>query len=148
MAAGRNHAWSASALLVVFLSTLFVGIPAAHAAFKASAQSGFPVSALTLQSPVPSITASCAGGGSNGNGKKRLNIAVTSAGSVPRANAYVLIVTDPSGSNYSVNPATSGYSNQSPAPGIWTYYVQAQYQVPGTTNVWKSKTATPLTVSC
>ncbi|GGH91131.1 hypothetical protein ACFFGR_19355 [Arthrobacter liuii] len=147
MGAGRNHAGGASALLVLLLSSLFVGVPAAHAAFTASGQSGFRVSALVLQPPVASITASCAGGGS-GKGKNRLNIAVSSVGSVPRANAYVLIVTDPSGTSYTVDPASSGYSNQSPALGTWKYYVQAQYRVPGTTNVWKSNTANPLTVVC
>lgn len=73
---------------------------------------------------------------------------MNSVGSVPRANAYVLIVTDPSGTSYTINPASAGYSNQSAAPGIWTYFVQAQYQVPGSTNVWKGMTASPLTLSC
>lgn len=146
MGAGKNNVRSASALLVLLLSCIFLAVPAANAAFTASARSGFSASTLVLQSPVASMTPSCTAIG--GSGKYRLNIAVNSVGSVPRANAYVLLVTDPSGTSYTVDPASSGYSNQSAGPGTWTYFVQAQYRVPGTTNIWKSKTAKPLTISC
>lgn len=145
MRARKNSMWSVSALPVLLLACIFFSIPAANAAFTSSARSSFPVSTLVLQSPVASITPTCTGGG---KGKYRLNITVTSVGSVPRANAYVLIVTDPSGTIYTVDPASSGYSNPSATPGTWTYFVQAQYRVSGTTNVWKSITASPSTVSC
>jgi hypothetical protein len=144
--AGRNRTRGASALLVLLLSLLVVGVPAAHAAFTASARSGFTASALVLVSPSASISPACTSIGSSG--KYRLNLTVSTVGSVPRANAYVLIATDPSGTSYAVNPASSGYSSQTASAGKWTYYVQAQYQVPGTTNVWKSAPANPSSITC
>lgn len=147
MAAGRNRRWSASALLVLLLSTLFVGVPAAHAAFSSRAQSGFSASTLVLATPAVTYTPQqpCAAPG--GSGKYRLNIGVSSVGSVDRATGYALIVTDPNGVTYS-RSVSAGFSSQSAIAGIWTYYVEAQYQVPGTSNVWKSKPTKPVPVPC
>ncbi|MEW1939969.1 hypothetical protein AB0299_02705 [Pseudarthrobacter sp. NPDC080037] len=133
-------------MLALLLSLLLVGVPAAHAAFTASTSSGFTAGALRLATPSSSTTASCSQIGSSG--KYRLSITVNSVGTVPRATAYVLVVTDPTGVIYTINPATNGYSSQTAGAGTWTYFVQAQYQVSGTTNVWKSRTASPASVTC
>lgn len=148
MGAGRNQARGASALLALLLSGLFISVPAAHAAFTASARSGFTVKTLVLATPSSSITKGCNTVG--GSGKVRPTITVNQYGTVPRANAYFLIVTDPTGQITAVDLSVSStYTSGQTSGGTWTYYVQAQYQVPGTnpTNVWKSKTTSSI-LSC
>lgn len=148
MGAGRNQARGASALLALLLSGLFISVPAAHAAFTASARSGFTVKTLVLATPSSLIAPACNPVG--GSGKVRPTITVNQYGTVPRANAYFLIVTDPTGQITAVDLSVSStYTSGQTSGGTWTYYVQAQYQVPGTTtNVWTSKTANPSSLSC
>lgn len=146
MRAGRRHAWGITALLVL-LSALFLGVPAAQAAFTARAQSGFMASTLVLASPAFTVAKDCNPVGSSG--KFRPTITVTQYGTVPRANAYALIVKDPSGTVSVVDLAVqTSYSSPQVYGGTWTYYVQAQYKVPGTTNVWTSRTAVPASITC
>jgi hypothetical protein len=134
-------------VLALITSCLLAGVPAAHAAFTASSRGAFSASALKMSSPSASTTASCSPIGNSG--KHRLDIAVQTYGSVARANAYALIVTDAAGNGIAVDLATStGFSDGAAAGGWWTYSVEAQYKVPGSTNVWISKTASPAYIFC
>lgn len=145
--AGRNRARRTSALLALLLSGLFIGVPAAHAAFTSSARSGFTASTLTLATPTSLISAPCSPIGSSG--KFRPTITVSQYGAVPRANAYFLVVTDPTGQVTTIDLSVSNtYSSGQSYGGTWTYYVQSRYQVPGSTNAWKSRAANPASVTC
>lgn len=146
MGAGRNHTRGASALLVL-LCCLFVGAPAAHAVFTARAGSGFTASTLTLANPTSLISTPCSAIGNSG--KFRPTITVSRYGTVPRANAYFLVVSDPTGQVTTIDlSVTNTYSSNQSYGGTWTYYVQAQYQVPGSTNAWKSRATNPGSVTC
>jgi len=146
MGAARIRARGAGALVILVLSCLLVGVPSAHAAFSATARSGFTASALVLAAPTASISPDCSPVGNSG--KFRPRITVTQYGPVPRANGYVLTVTDPNGQRTIVDLSVSStYSSDQIYGGQWTYAVQSQYRVPGTSNVWASRTD-PKTLSC
>ena len=105
-------------------------------------------SAHVLPAPAGNrVTTSCSPIGNSG--KHRLAISVTSHGTVPRATHYVLRVKDPSGTvQASLDlPLASPYQDNFASGGWWTYSIEAQYRVPGSTNVWTSN-APQVSVYC
>ncbi|KIC61153.1 hypothetical protein, partial [Pseudarthrobacter phenanthrenivorans] len=75
-------------------------------------------------------------------------ITVVSHGTVAKANGYALTVTDPAKVKSTVNLTLGNVFTANSTPGsIWTYSVDAQYRVPGSTNVWNSSPK-PVTVTC
>lgn len=121
------------------LACLMAGAPAAHAVFTSRASSAMTASAHVLAAPAGNqVTTSCSPIGNSG--KHRLAITVTSHGTVPRATNYVLRVKDPSGATRaSIDLTPGGYFQDGAAGGgWWTYSIEAQYRVPGTTNAWTS----------
>lgn len=149
MGTGRGRGWTAGAGLVL-LAFLVAAGPAAHAVFTSVVRAtGFTVSTHSLAAPVGNVVvATCTPVGNSG--KHRLDIVVTSHGNVPKANAYVLVATDPSGQESSpVTLAPGGrYSSSSAAGGKWTYSVEARFNVPGSTNFWRSSTPSPYSIYC
>ncbi|NSX37179.1 hypothetical protein HTS88_12295 [Pseudarthrobacter oxydans] len=130
------------------LACLLIGAPAAHAVFTTSSTSAMTASALVLAAPAGN-TASTSCSPIGNSGKHRLSISVTSHGTVPRATNYVLRVKDPAGTTQAIVDLTPGgyFQAGAAAGGWWTYSIEAQYQVPGSTNVWTS-TAPQLSVYC
>lgn len=131
---------------------LLVGAPAAHAAFNTTVTATMKTSAHTMAVPVGNtVAASCEPIG--GSGKYRLWISVSGHGTVARANNYVLRMVSPSGTvtDTDLKSGSAAYNSGSSSgaePGTWTYSIEAQYQVPGSTNVWTSTTAVPSTINC
>lgn len=148
MRTGTRRTWTLSSVLLIVLSCVVFSGPAAHAVFTSSTAGAFTASAYALTSPAGNvINATCTPIGNSG--KHRLAITVVSRGSVPKANAYVLIATGPTGQRYTVDLATSsGLSLDSATGGRWTYSVESQYRVPGTTNAWTSAAVNPASINC
>ncbi|WP_442544819.1 hypothetical protein ACSBOX_03480 [Arthrobacter sp. KN11-1C] len=130
-ASGRVAAVLAAAAILVFAPGI------AQAAFNSTASAALPVSSASLASTA-TVTASCQG--------STLTISVTSwAISDPRFTGVFAVSSG--GSN-----VFTGTSKQSggatytaritPHTGTWTWNVQNQYPVPGTSNTW---TGTPTT---
>ncbi|WP_461186763.1 hypothetical protein [Arthrobacter sp. Z4-13] len=138
-------------LIGALLACLLVGGPAAHATFTAAATTAMKASTLALAAPTGnSISANCSPIGQSG--KSRLSITVNSHGTVPRATNYVLKLVDPSGAIQTIDLiAGKAIYDSGPSTGvsqgIWKYSIEAQYRVPGTTNVWTSAAA-PSPVTC
>ena len=135
-------------LLAGFLAAcLLTGAPAANAVFTRTLNAGTTtMGTYKLASPTGntvSVTCTPNGGGS---GKFRLTITVTNHGTVAKANNYVLNVKDSAGLAASPVTLSPGGTYTAPSPGTkWTYSIDAQYIVPGTSYAWTS-TPNPVTV--
>ncbi|MEV4988429.1 hypothetical protein [Pseudarthrobacter sp. LMD1-1-1.1] len=130
----------------LLMASLMAGAPAANAVFTRTLNAGTTsVGTYKLASPTGNVvTVTCTPNG--GSSKFRLTITVTSHGTVAKANNYVLIVKDFTGLAASPVPLNPGGSYTAPSPGNkWTYSVDAQYKVPGTSYAWSS-TPNPVTV--
>ncbi|MFF1252662.1 hypothetical protein ACFVYC_09220 [Pseudarthrobacter sp. NPDC058329] len=148
MGTDRIHGRTITAVMLLLLSCLIAGAPAAHAFFTSAATAKLTAGTHILAAPADNIiTATCLPLGNSG--KHRLDIIVVSHGTVPKANAYALTITDPSNNKVTRDLTTTvrGYSSNSAASGTWEYAVEAQYQVPDTTNAWSSSSQ-PLRISC
>lgn len=125
---------------------LMVGAPAANAVFSRTLGAGnMSVGTYKLASPAGKVvTVTCTPNG--GSGKFRLTITVASHGIVAKANNYVLVVKDSSGLAASPVTLSPGGIYTAPSPGNkWTYSIDAQYKVPGTSYAWSS-TPNPVTI--
>jgi hypothetical protein len=102
----------------------------AQAVFTASVTGQVSASTFSMAAPVgAAVTASCPSG-------RKLNITVTSYGTVPRATSYEFTVSDPDGTPV---PTTGGtYADHPAAKGTWTYRIRGLYTVTAT-NVWKGQ---------
>lgn len=122
------------------------GAPAANAVFTRTLSAGTTsVGTYKLASPAGNVvTVTC---NPNGNsGKFRLTLTVTSHGTVAKANNYVLVVKDSTGLAATPVTLNPGGSYTSPSAGNkWTYSIDAQYKVPGTSYAWSSD-PNPVTV--
>lgn len=134
------------------LACLLTAGPAANAAFSSStARQAMGVSAHVMAAPAGNtVSTSCTAIGNSG--KYRLNITVTNHGNVPKATNYILRVADPSGVTQVTRDLTPGATYDSGpstgvVAGVWKYSIDAQYRVPGTTNIWTSK-APQVSVVC
>lgn len=126
---------------------LLAGAPAANAVFTRTLNAGTAtMGTYKLASPTGntvSVTCTPNGGGS---GKFRLTITVTNHGTVAKANNYVLNVKDSAGLAAAPVTLSPGGTYTAPSPGAkWTYSIDAQYVVPGTSYTWSS-TPNPVTV--
>ena len=124
----------------VLAAFLMVGAPAANAVFTRTLNAGTTsIGTYKLSSPAGNeVTVTCTVNG-GGSGKFRLTITVVNHGIVAKANNYVLVVKDSSGLAASPVTLTPGGSYTAPSPGSsWTYSIDAQYKVPGTSYVWSS----------
>jgi hypothetical protein len=154
----------------ILLCCLLVGGPAAQAAFTGSASAGaLTAGAHKLAAPTRDTTAKCDATGNSG--KYRLEIDVFSHGTVPKASHYVLTVVEPNGTKrytedltpaeedkskpageHKSKPAGTvqwSYELKTAGPGQWSYSIDAQYRVPGSTNIWTSdSTQSSVTVNC
>lgn len=131
----------------VLAACLLTGAPAANAVFSRTLNAGTTtMGTYKLASPTGntvSVTCTPNGGGS---GKFRLTITVTNHGTVAKANNYVLNVKDSAGLAASPVTLSPGGTYTAPSPGAkWTYSIDAQYIVPGTSYAWTS-TPNPVTV--
>ncbi|MFB9654916.1 hypothetical protein [Pseudarthrobacter oxydans] len=118
---------------------LMAGAPAANAVFTRTLSAGATsVGTYKLASPPGNaVTVTCTPNGNSG--KYRLTLTVTSHGTVAKANNYVLVVKDSTGLAASPVTLNPGGSYTAPSPGSkWTYSIDAQYKVPGTSNAWSS----------
>lgn len=125
---------------------LMVGAPAANAVFSRSLSAGtMSIGSYKLASPTGNVvTVTCTPNG--GSSKFRLTVTVVSHGTVAKANNYVLIVKDSTGLAASPVTLNPGGSYTAPSPGNkWTYSIDAQYNVAGTSYSWSS-TPNPVTV--
>lgn len=124
---------------------LMAGAPAANAVFTRTLSAGTTaVGTYKLASPTGNVvTVTCTPSGSSG--KFRLTITVVSHGLVAKANNYVLVVKDAAGLAASPVTLSPGGTYTASSPGNnWTYSIDAQYKVPGTSNAWSS-TPNPVT---
>jgi hypothetical protein len=129
----------------VLAACLIAGAPAANAVFTRTVSAGTTsVGTYKLASPTGNIvTVTCTPNG--GSGKFRLTITVLSHGTVAKANNYVLVVKDSTGLAALPVTLSPGGTYTAPSPGNkWTYSVDAQYKVPGTSYFWSS-TPNPIT---
>lgn len=125
---------------------LMVGAPAANAVFTRTLNAGTTsIGSYKLASPAGNtVTVTCTPNGASG--KFRLTITVTNHGVVAKANNYVLVVKDSTGLAASPVTLNPGGIYTAPSPGNkWTYSIDAQYKVPGTSYAWSS-TPNPVTV--
>ena len=140
--------WVQILLAGVLTACLMTGAPAANAVFTRTISAGTtPVGTYKLGSPSGNVvTVTCAANGNGNSGKYRLTITVTSHGVVAKANNYVLVVKDSTGLVSSPVTLNPGGSYTAPSPGSsWTYSIDAQYKVPGTSYAWSSA-PNPVTV--
>lgn len=124
---------------VGLLACLLAGGPAANATFTSSTTATMTASSHVMAAPAGNtVSTGCSPIGNSG--KHRLSISVTSHGTEPRATNYVLKVTDPSGAVKATIDLTPGgtFQDSTANGGWWTYSIEAQYRVPGSTNVWTS----------
>lgn len=130
----------------LFMACLMAGAPAANAVFTRTLNAGTTsIGSYKLASPAGNtVTVTCTPNGASG--KFRLTITVINHGVVAKANNYVLVVKDSTGLAASPVTLNPGGTYTAPSPGNkWTYSIDAQYKVPGTSYVWSS-TPNPVTV--
>lgn len=134
----------------VLAACLMVGAPAANAVFTRTLSAGTAsVGTHKLASPAGNVvTPVCTLNGNGNSGKFKLTLTVVTYGTVAKANNYVLVVKDSAGVAAAPVTLTPGLVYTAPSPGNrWTYSIDAQYKVPGTTNTWSSD-SNPVAVTC
>lgn len=141
---GRRGQIMLAGVLAVCLLT---GAPAANAVFTRTLNAGTTtVGTYTLASPTGNDVRPLCTTNGNGSGKYKLTLTVVSYGPVAKANNYVMTVKDSTG--LVIGTVQLSQTNTYTAPGAgsrWTYSIDAQYKVPGTSNVWTSA-PNPVTV--
>ncbi|MHA7197782.1 hypothetical protein [Arthrobacter alkaliphilus] len=131
-ALGRVAAVLAAAAVLVFAPGI------AQAAFNGAASASLPVSSASIPASTATVSASCRG--------SNLTITVTSwAISDPRFTGVFIVSSG--GTAVFTGTSTQSGGNTYKATitahtGTWTWTVQNQYPVPGTSNTW---TGTPVT---
>lgn len=134
----------------VVTACLMSGAPAANALFTRTINAGTTsMGTYKLASPTGNVaTYACTPSGNGNSGKFRLTITVVSHGVVAKANNYVLVVKDSTGLAASPVTLNPGAVYTAPSPGNkWTYSIDAQYKVPGTSYAWSSD-PNPVTATC
>jgi hypothetical protein len=146
----RLGRWWQVLLAGVLAACLMAGAPAANAVFIRTLSAGTStVGTYKLASPTGNVATFVCTPSGNGNSLKfRLTITVVSHGVVAKANSYVLVVKDSAGVAASPVTLNPGVIYTAPSPGNkWTYSIDAQYKVPGTSYAWSSD-PNPITASC
>jgi hypothetical protein len=146
LVAPRTSTWRTVAGTAVLLLLALAGAPsAAVAQFSGTARAAPQYGAASLPAPAAAatiITIACDRHGNDINA----TISIAAYGTVPRANYYQITITPPAGPVITADLSqTSGRTftfalNRKEAVTQWTYQIQAQYKVPGTTNTWYGST--------
>lgn len=138
----------------ILLLLALAGAPAAAvAAFTGTGSAAPRYSAASLPAPsaaATNVTFVCLRHGND----ITATITVVAYGTVPQANYHQITITPPTGavvtgdlSQLTGRTFAYAFSRKDSGPVEWTYEIQGQYKVPGTTNVWSG---TPLagTLTC
>ncbi len=131
-ASGRVAAVLAAAAVLVFAPGI------AQAAFNGSVSASLPVSSAMIPASTATVTANCQG--------SNLTITVTSwAITDPRFTGVFTVSSGGSTVFTGTSKQSGGASYKasiSPHTGTWTWTVQNQYPVPGTSNTWTGTATT------
>lgn len=132
-ALGRVAAVLAAAAVLVFAPGI------AQAAFNGAASASLPVSSALIPASTATVSATCSGA--------KLTISLSSWGIADPRFTGVFTVTSGGSTLYtatSTEGSTAGYSKKvAPNTGtVYSWTVQNQYPVPGTSNLWTGATTT------
>jgi hypothetical protein len=128
-------------IAAVLLGLAMAGAPAGAVASFSGTGSASPLySAASLPAPAAAATTITIGCVRHGN-DVTATIIVTAYGTVPKANYHQITITPPSGAPDTADLAqtpgrTFTYNINRRDGAEWTYQVQGQYKVQGTTNIW------------